>query len=113
MWNRTYTVYLIVNITKKLAKLNSVKTLTSIFLFSVLYCTLLAQAQNEKEKVDIEEKMESEPELLKILQALQAIDKEDIVSEERSRRDQARKSRVAADIEAMDTDETQVQWCFI
>jgi pre-mRNA-splicing helicase BRR2 len=56
--------------------------------------------------------MESEPELLKILQALQAIDKEDIVSEERSRRDQARKSRVAADIEAMDTDDTQVLFRF-
>lgn len=52
--------------------------------------------------------MESEPELKHILHALQATDKEDIVTEERSRRDQARKSRVAADMEAMDTDDAQV-----
>lgn len=77
--------------------------------FSVLYCTLLAQAQNQEEKVEIEQKMESEPELKTILHALQATDKEDIVTEERSRRDQARKSRVAADMEAMDTDDVQVR----
>lgn len=69
---------------------------------------MLAQAQNEKERVEIEQKMQSDGELLAILHALQAIDKEDLVTEERSRRDQARKSRVAADIEAMDTDDTQV-----
>ena len=69
---------------------------------------MLQQAQNEEEKVAIEEKMESEPDLVKILQALQATDKEDLVTEERSRRDQARKSRVAADIEAMDTEDAQV-----
>ncbi|KAH3788153.1 U5 small nuclear ribonucleoprotein 200 kDa helicase-like [Dreissena polymorpha] len=73
----------------------------------ILYCTLLAQAQNEKERADIEQRMGSDGELLAILHALQAIDKEDLVTEERSRRDQARKSRVAADIEAMDTDDTQ------
>ena len=73
---------------------------------------MLAQAQNEEEKVEIEAKMESEPDLVVILQALQATDREDIVTEERSRRDQARKSRVAADIEAMDTDDTQVRWWF-
>ncbi|WAR22369.1 U520-like protein [Mya arenaria] len=73
----------------------------------ILYCTLLAQAQNETEKGEIEGKMESESDLKTILHALQATEKEDIVTEERSRRDQARKSRVAADIEAMDTDDAQ------
>ena len=76
--------------------------------YSVLYSTLLAQAQNEDEKDEIEKKMESEPELKKILHALQATDKEDIVTEERARRQQDRRSRVAADIAAMDTEENQV-----
>ena len=52
--------------------------------------------------------MASDPELAKYLHALGATDKEDIVSEERARRQQARQSRVAADIEAMDTDEQKV-----
>lgn len=73
----------------------------------ILYSTLLAQAQNEDEKIEIEKKMESDPELKKILHALQATDKEDIVVEERARRQQDRRSRVAADIAAMDTDENQ------
>ena len=75
---------------------------------SVLYCTLLAQAQNEDEKAEIEQKMETTHELKHILHALQATEKEDIVTEERSRRAEARKSRVAADMEAMDMDEAQV-----
>jgi hypothetical protein len=56
-----------------------------------------------------EVKMSSDPELAKYLHALGATDKEDIVSEERARRQQARQSRVAADIEAMDTDEQKVR----
>ena len=75
---------------------------------TVLYSTLLAQAQNEDEKNEIEQKMESEPELKQILNALQATDKEDIVTEERARRQQDRRSRVAADIAAMDMDDNQV-----
>ncbi|XP_063432226.1 U5 small nuclear ribonucleoprotein 200 kDa helicase-like [Mytilus trossulus] len=71
----------------------------------ILYCTLLASAQTEAEKKKIEEKMSNDPELAKFLHALGATDKEDIVSEERARRQQARQSRVAADIQAMDTDE--------
>lgn len=52
--------------------------------------------------------MSNDPELAKFLHALGATDKEDIVSEERARRQQARQSRVAADIQAMDTDEQKV-----
>ena len=77
-------------------------------MITVLYSTLLAQAQNEDEKNEIEQKMESEPELKQILNALQATDKEDIVTEERARRQQDRRSRVAADIAAMDMDDNQV-----
>ena len=81
---------------------------TYAIIISVLYSTLLAQAQNEDEKNEIEKKMESDPELKQILDALQATDKEDIVTEERARRQQDRRSRVAADIAAMDTDDNQV-----
>ena len=70
----------------------------------VLYCTLLAQAQSESEKAQIEEKMANDPELVKILKALHETDKEDIVQEERARRQAARQSRVDADVEAMDVD---------
>ena len=69
---------------------------------------MLAQAQTDEEKKSIEEKMTSDPELAGYLRALGATDKEDLVSEERSRRQQARQSRVAADIEAMDVDQSQV-----
>lgn len=69
---------------------------------------MLAAAQTKTERAAIEEKMESDPELLRYLQALQATDKEDIVSEERARRQQARQSRLAADIEAMDMDDRRV-----
>lgn len=72
---------------------------------SVLYCTLLAQAQSETEKSKIEDQMSSDADLTKILQALQETDKEDIVQEERARRQAARQSRVDADLEPMDTDE--------
>jgi len=50
--------------------------------------------------------MESDAELLKILRQLQETDKEDIVHEERERRQAARKSRVEMDLDAMDTDDT-------
>ncbi|KAI8793415.1 U5 small nuclear ribonucleoprotein 200 kDa helicase [Biomphalaria glabrata] len=73
----------------------------------ILYCTLLAQAQTASEKKKIEQKMSNDPELSIILKSLKATDQDDIVSEERARRQQARQSRVAADIEAMDVDEEE------
>lgn len=80
-----------------------------IFAFvTVLYCTLLAQAQTTSEKKKIEQKMSSDPELSLILKSLKATDQDDIVSEERARRQQARQSRVAADIEAIDVDDEEV-----
>ena len=54
--------------------------------------------------------MQTDAELSRILQALQTTDRDDIVSEERARRHQARQSRVAADIEAMDFEEYQVKY---
>jgi pre-mRNA-splicing helicase BRR2 len=69
---------------------------------------MLAQAQTNEEKKSIEEKMTSDTELSGYLRALGATDKEDLVTEERTRRQQVRQSRVAADIEAMDVDQSQV-----
>lgn len=68
----------------------------------VLYCTLLQQAQTDVEKQKIMKQMESDGELLKILRKLQETDKEDIVTEERQRRQAARKSRVETDLDATD-----------
>uniref|UniRef100_A0A8C9Z2Q8 Small nuclear ribonucleoprotein 200 (U5) n=1 Tax=Sander lucioperca TaxID=283035 RepID=A0A8C9Z2Q8_SANLU len=67
----------------------------------IQYCTMLASAQSEAEKERITGKMESDQELSKILYQLQETEKEDIIREERSRRERLRKSR--AD-DAMDTD---------
>ena len=52
--------------------------------------------------------MESDAELVKILRQLQETDKEDIVHEERERRQAARKSRVEMDLDTMDTDDAGV-----
>ncbi|KAM7391571.1 hypothetical protein PAMP_022252 [Pampus punctatissimus] len=69
----------------------------------IQYCTMLASAQSEAEKERIIGKMESDQELSKILYQLQETEKEDIIREERSRRERVRKSRVD-DLEAMDID---------
>uniref|UniRef100_A0A7N8WJR1 Small nuclear ribonucleoprotein U5 subunit 200 n=1 Tax=Mastacembelus armatus TaxID=205130 RepID=A0A7N8WJR1_9TELE len=69
----------------------------------IQYCTMLASAQSEAEKERIIGKMESDQELSKILYQLQETEKEDIIREERSRRERVRKSRVD-DMESMDID---------
>lgn len=71
----------------------------------ILFCTLLASAQTSSERSKIEEQMESDAELSRILHSLQETDQDDLVTEERARRQQARQSRVAADLESMDVDE--------
>lgn len=55
--------------------------LTFFFFFcrTVQYCTMLASAQSEAEKERIIGKMESDPELSKILYQLQETEKEDII----------------------------------
>lgn len=49
------------------------------FCHTVQYCTMLASAQSEAEKERITGKMESDPELSKILYQLQETEKEDII----------------------------------
>lgn len=49
------------------------------FCHTVQYCTMLASAQSEAEKERIIGKMESDPELSKILYQLQETEKEDII----------------------------------
>lgn len=77
-----------------------------IFLYqTVLYCSLLASAQTNAERNKIEEYMQGDSELARILHSLQETEQDDLVMEERARRQQARQSRVAADLETMDVDE--------
>lgn len=64
----------------------------------VLYCTLLASAQSAKERKDIEDKMEADPDLAPILHALTENVEEDLIQEERSRKKAARNARVAANL---------------
>ncbi len=51
----------------------------------------MQQAQSESDKTRIEEKMRSDPQLARYLAALQETDKEDIVQEERARRETTRR----------------------
>jgi pre-mRNA-splicing helicase BRR2 len=71
----------------------------------ILYCTLLASAQDEKEKALIESKMRSDAYLSTLLDQLNETEKDNLIQEERERRQAARKSRIAADLEStMDVD---------
>ncbi|XP_043940140.1 U5 small nuclear ribonucleoprotein 200 kDa helicase isoform X2 [Protopterus annectens] len=67
----------------------------------ILYCTLLASAQSGAEKERIMSKMNSDPELSRVLYQLQETEKEDIIRDKRSIRAQMRQSRVEVDLEAM------------
>ena len=49
--------------------------------------------------------MKNDPDLAQILRSLRETDKEDIVQEERARRQATRKSRVDTDLELMDADD--------
>uniref|UniRef100_A0A803VWY3 U5 small nuclear ribonucleoprotein 200 kDa helicase n=1 Tax=Ficedula albicollis TaxID=59894 RepID=A0A803VWY3_FICAL len=71
----------------------------------ILYCTLLASAQSEAEKERIMGKMEADPELAKFLYQLHETEKEDLIREERSRRERVRQSRMDTDLESMDLDQ--------
>lgn len=71
----------------------------------VLYCTLLASAQSESDRKEIEIKMSSDSQLSTILQQLNETEKEDIIKEEQQRRERMRRSKLDADLEAMETDQ--------
>lgn len=73
----------------------------------VLYCTLLATAQSAKEKKEIEEKMSADPDLASILHALTETEQEDLIQEERARKAANRKARIAADLDAIESDQTR------
>ncbi|EDV19743.1 uncharacterized protein TRIADDRAFT_51100 [Trichoplax adhaerens] len=64
----------------------------------VLYCTLLARAQSPAERQVIEAKMKDDPKLVDILRALSALDEEDLVQEEKSRKQAARAARIEAGV---------------
>ena len=69
----------------------------------VLYCSLLAQAQSEEEKRNIEDEMAADAELKIILCALRDTDKEDIVLER-----QCRQLCLEGDLSAMEVDQAEV-----
>ena len=60
------------------------------------------------DRAKIEEQMASDAELSQYLRKLEGGEKDDAVQEERDRRRAARESKVTADVEAMDTEETSV-----
>ncbi len=62
------------------------------------------QAQSETEKEEIEQKMKSDSELSKYLNALQETEKEDSLTEERVRQKNPRQAR-DTDMEALDADD--------
>lgn len=64
-----------------------------------MYCTLLARAENAEEKRQLEEKMAGDAHLLPILQALNVMESEDLVQEERARKSSQRKSKVESGLE--------------
>lgn len=71
----------------------------------VLYCTLLARAQSPAEREGIETKMKSDPELVDILRALSALNEEDLVQEEKSRKQAARTARIEAGVSNEDANQ--------
>ncbi|XP_002165482.2 U5 small nuclear ribonucleoprotein 200 kDa helicase isoform X1 [Hydra vulgaris] len=71
----------------------------------ILYCTLLTMAQTIKERKDLETKMKVDPELAEILHQLSEEDQKDLVQAERARKAAARKSRVDADLSALDSED--------
>ncbi|XP_065175302.1 U5 small nuclear ribonucleoprotein 200 kDa helicase-like [Sycon ciliatum] len=71
----------------------------------VLYCTLLARAAAGEEREMIEAKMQADPALLPILQALTDIKAEDLVEEELDRKAAQRKSKIDANLGAEDSEQ--------
>jgi len=59
----------------------------------VLYCTLLAAAQSDQEREEIEARMKTEPELYEILHQLLEGEMEDATQEERARKSASRRNR--------------------
>lgn len=62
---------------------------------AILYCTLLAAAQNEEEKKEIEKIMKHKPELREILNDLNAGKDSDLLKEERDRKLADRKTKLS------------------
>ena len=75
----------------------------------ILYCTLLASAQSDAAKQQIEQKMRADSELNDILNQLHDTEKEDIIKEEQERRERLRKSKVEADLEATNADNAKTE----
>ncbi|KRZ08826.1 U5 small nuclear ribonucleoprotein helicase [Trichinella pseudospiralis] len=74
----------------------------------ILYCTLMASAQSEKERQQIEAILLETPELTKILHALKEADAEDFIEQERGRRRKV-KTEIHSTDKNMEVDDSG--WC--
>lgn len=72
----------------------------------VLYCTLLAMAETVKERKELESVMKADEELSEILSQLSEYEHEDLVQAERARKAAARKTRIDADLNAVEGEDT-------
>ncbi|KAL5471241.1 hypothetical protein EMCRGX_G029336, partial [Ephydatia muelleri] len=73
--------------------------------WTVLYCTQLARTKADTdERKQLEQEMKSDPEKAAVLKALQEVETEDIVQEERARKAAVRKSKMESDLDAEDAD---------
>eukprot|EP00051_Salpingoeca_urceolata_P033013 m.18457 g.18457 ORF g.18457 m.18457 type:complete len:2150 (-) comp5725_c0_seq1:68-6517(-) len=85
-------------------KFDLVKLLRRNF-YTVLYCTLLAQAQSEEDKLALETKMQADPKLAPILVALKEGDTVDHEAAAKARRERARQEKLDQDLEMTDVEE--------
>ena len=73
----------------------------------VLYCTLLAHADNDDQQQAIVEEMKKDSVATGILKVLSKIEDEDLVQEELARKAAIRKTRVDADLDAEDVSQQE------
>ena len=73
----------------------------------VLYCTLLAHADNDDQRQAVVEEMKKDSVTTGILKALSKIEDEDLVQEELARKAAIHKTRVDADLDAEDASQQE------
>ena len=71
---------------------------------AVLYCTLLAKTESESARRALEEEMLQDPRKRAVLEELSEIRSENLVQEEKTRKAQARRSRMGAELDAEDAE---------
>ena len=93
-----------------LSSIGSSVTKCKLLLYSntlVLYCTLLARADNDDQRQAIVEEMKKDSVATGILKALSKIEDEDLVQEELAHKAAIHKTRVDADLDAEDVSQQE------